>query len=254
MSYKPLLNLARGLAEHKKPIPDLSANPPRGSCRTCLGKEEVQFLYTMLLIEIQEHHYLLQGAPYYSNQTTMPTADRSPWTWFFSRIKAASIYPCSCKTESKPGGEIMAFKCYVIQFAPPITFERVNIGVLVSDGSHHMKRHVSQTTLELLLTIFSGKDKEFIARLISEDWQDDEYWPELDDFGGTAYAMSIIKFHSSDPIRSIEDQPKHGEVSLEQFGERMFRQFCELPREGIWGNDPRAIAARGNKSTEGQEV
>jgi len=141
----------------------------------------------------------------------------------------------------------MPYKCFIIQLAPP-TFERVNIGVRVSDGEHHIERHVPQRTLDSLGTIFGYESSKKWPFVPSEDWQKADYWPEPKDFANDGYGMSVIKWHDSTPIASIEDQPEHGSLSLEQFAEMMYQQYCEWPREGIWGNDPqKATKTKGQK-------
>lgn len=148
----------------------------------------------------------------------------------------------------------MAHKCYVIQFGPSSTFEGVNIGVLVSDGNRHMKRYVPQATLELLGSIFGGERIENLLPAYSEDWRETNDWPEPSYFE-TAPPMNVLmRFHGSIAIVSREDEPEHGGPTLQEFGDRMYQRFCEWPRKSIWGDDPRTIAAKGDKPTEGQEV
>ena len=72
MSYKPLLNLIEGQQKRAEECHRRLRSLSQLSTRLLSDlprKEEVQLLYTMLLIEIQGYHFLLRGAPYYSNQT-----------------------------------------------------------------------------------------------------------------------------------------------------------------------------------------
>ena len=140
----------------------------------------------------------------------------------------------------------MSYKCYIIQFAPP-SFERVNIGVVVSDGNHHLVRHVPRRTLVILETIFMPETVTRLPISLAEDWREADYWPEPEDFDTMAYAMSVVKYHSDRPIVSVEDQEEHGGLSLQEFGERMYIEYCQEPR---YGKKPRAAATT---AANGQE-